>query len=201
MISFLVALAALLGLALTSFGVIRLQKARRLRDEEARWSRLAAELGGELRVGENGRLSITGARDRIEWELHRAYGWLARPGIELRFEGADRLAAASVWSDAPDDEEKLERLGSEEFRTVFEVQQAEIAAGHVRWIEDAECQDLLLAARPYLASVIAPPSAMPRTIVSVVFEEVDVDGIRLAIEWADRLARLARDGVAAAPPH
>jgi len=106
-----------------------------------------------------------------------------------------------VWSDAPEDEETLERLGSEEFRTVFEVQQGEIAAGHVRWVEDRESQEILLAARPYLASVSSPPSATPRTIVSVVFDEVDVDGIRLAIEWADRLARLARDGVAAAPPH
>jgi len=201
MITFLVALIALLALALASFGAIRLQQARRLRDEEARWSRLATELGGELRIGENGRLSVVGSRDRIEWELHRAYGWLARPGIELRFEGADRLAVASVWSDAPEDEETLERLGSEEFRTVFEVQQGEIAAGHVRWVEDRESQEILLAARPYLASVSSPPSATPRTIVSVVFDEVDVDGIRLAIEWADRLARLARDGVAAAPPH
>ena len=73
MISILLVALALLGLALGSFGVIRLQRARRQRDEEAKWAVMAGELGGELRIGENGKLTIAGSRDRIEWVLHRAF--------------------------------------------------------------------------------------------------------------------------------
>lgn len=200
MIAIVATLAALAAVLIASYGAIRIQRARRLRDEEARWARLAAELEGELRVGESGRLTIIGREGAIEWELHRALGWYGRPGIELRFEGADRLAIASVWSEAPDDEERLERLGSDEFRTVFEVQQGEVAAGHVRWVDDAESQDILLATRPYCAAVTAP-SGSPRTIVTVVWSEIDAVAVKLAIEWAARLATLARHGASAAPPH
>lgn len=197
----LATLAAIVVLVLASYGAIRVRRARQLREEIARWARLAAELGGELRAGEKGRLSIAGSTGRIEWELHRAYGWYGRPGIELRFEGADRLAIACAWSDPPDDEERLERIGSDEFRTVFEVQQGELAAGHVRWIDDSDCQDILLAIRPYCASVMSSLGTSPRAIVSVVFDEVEVVATRLSIEWAEHLARLARDGQPAAPPH
>ncbi len=196
----LLTLFSLVALAVAAFGVIRFDRARKLRDERARWADIALVLDAELRVGENGRPTVHGRRAEVEWELRTNYDFFGRPGLEVTFDAADRLAPATVWREPPDDVEHLERLGSEEFRTVFQVEQGRLDAGCVRWLDDRETQDLLLAIHPFAASVISGIEARnPK--VWLILDELDLEGIRLAIEWSVRMSRLAREGQAALPPH
>jgi hypothetical protein len=208
MLTALAVLFSLAGLLLASFGAIRIGRARRLREIQSAWARLASDLGAELRIGEDGRLSIRGRRGDAEWELDQRIGLFARPGLRAWFEAADRLAPARVWREPPDDVRTLERTGSEEFRTVYQVEQGPIAAGCVRWLDDTEVQDLLLASHAFAAAVIGSTTVLAASAptVWIVLEprgasSVDDDSVRLAIEWAARMAMLAREGVAAAPPH
>jgi hypothetical protein len=196
----LVALALAL-LLLASLGAIRLRAALRLRDQRGRWQVLAEMLEGELIVHEDGALSIARRTPSLSWEVREQIPGVTGPALEVAFDVADRLTPAHVFRDPPEGTGPLERVGSEEFRTVFEVDEGALDAGCVRWLADREIQDLLLAMRPREAAVVRTRDGVPRTEVRVVFDEVDLDGLRLAIEWAERLARLAREGIAAAPPH
>ena len=67
------------------------------------------------------------------------------------------------------------------------------------WIEDREIQDLLLASGAYAAST--RPENPRRPAIWLALDEPELDGVRLAIEWALRMSTLAREGIAAAPGH
>jgi hypothetical protein len=208
MITALLVLVSLAGLVIAAFGAIRYGQARRLRDEQSRWQELAASLGVDMRVREDGRPSLWGRDRGIEWELRAAFGVFARPGMSISFETADRLAPATAWREPIDagevgqgvDSGALERVGSEDFRAVFQVEQGPVLAGCVRWIADREVQDLLLAIRPVAAAVSAASSTGAQSIW-IVLEDLEEQSVRLALEWSSRMATLAREGVAAAPPH
>ncbi|UJR87158.1 hypothetical protein [Sandaracinus amylolyticus] len=205
MITVLLVALALVGLLAAAYGAVRFEQHRRLRDERTRWEDLALLLDAELRVGEDGRLSLHGEQDDATWILRASGSELAddtasaRALLEVTFDAADRLAPAIVWREPPEDAGELERVGTEEFRTVFEVEQGSVPAGCVRWIEDREIQDLLLASGAFAAMVRAQDPRRPT--IAMVLDQVDLDAVRLAIEWASRMSRIAREGIAATPPH
>ena len=198
MITVLLVALSLVGLLAAAYGAVRFEQHRRLRDERTRWEDLALLLDAELRVGEDGRLSLHGEQDEATWVLREdvVHG---RAALEVSFDAADRLAPCTVWREPPEDAGELERVGSDEFRTVFEVEQGSVAAGCVRWIEDREIQDLLLASGAFAAGVRANDPRRP--VIGIVLDQVELDAVRLAIEWASRMSRLAREGIAATPPH
>lgn len=199
MITLLLVALSLIGLLAAGIGALRYEQVRRLREERTRWEDLALLLDAELRVAEDGRLSLHGQQGELTWVLRPHDAELERPTLEASFDAADRLAPATVWRDPPEDAGELERVGSDEFRTVFEVEQGAVAAGCVRWVADREIQDLLLASGAYAATVTALDPRRP--VVRLVLDEAEVDGVRLAIEWAARMSTLAREGVAATPGH
>jgi hypothetical protein len=209
MAAVLAVLVVLAGLMLTVYAAIRVDRARWLRNEQGRWARLAVVLGAELTVGEDGWPRLRARCGDFDWEL-RTDCVVSReleglPVMDVRFDGAERLAPAIVWRDPPDgavDRAACEAVGSEDMRAVFVVEQAPVPAGCVRWVDDREIQDLLLAVRPRAAAVIEPRGTPPRAAVWIVLDRYpDEDRIRLAIDWARRMALLAREGAPAVPPH
>lgn len=199
MITALLVALALIGLLTAALGALRLEQVRRLREERTRWEDLALLLDAELRVSEDGSLSLHGARGDTTWVLRPDDPAFGRPTLEASFEAADRLAPATVWREPPEDAGELERVGTEEFRTVFEVEQGAVAAGCVRWVADREIQDLLLASGAFAATVTAQDPRRP--VIRLLLDEAELDGVRLAIEWAARMSTLAREGVSATPGH
>lgn len=199
MITALLVVLALIGLLAAGVGALRLEQRRRLRDERTRWEDLALLLDAELRVAEDGRLSLHGQHGDVSWVLRPDDAVFGRPTLEASFDAADRLAPAAVWREPPEDAGELERVGSDEFRTVFEVEQGAVAAGCVRWVADREIQDLLLASGAFAAIVLAQDPRRPT--IRLVLDEAELDGVRLAIEWAARMSTLAREGVSATPGH
>lgn len=199
MITALLVALTLIGLLAAALGMVRFEQVRRLREERTRWEDLALLLDAELRVSEDGSLSLHGQQGDVVWVLRTHDAAFERPALEASFDAADRLAPATVWREPPEEAGELERLGSDEFRTVFEVEQGAVAAGCVRWVGDREIQDLLLASGAFAATVTAQDPRRP--VIRLVLDDAQLDGVRLAIEWASRMRTLAREGVAATPGH
>jgi hypothetical protein len=205
--SALLVVIALVGLVVTAYGAIRLEQGRRRRDEEARWAELAVLLDAELRVGEDGRPWIRGRAGDVEWDLRQSAGRGSVPRFGVRFEGADRLAPAAVWRSSHEDEEEDGRpaLGTD-FKLVFAIDESPVPAGCVRWLDDPEIQDLLMTIHPLAARVVETRGMPPVPTIEIALEdarraELTVLTIRASIDWALRMAHLAREGRAAAPPH
>lgn len=207
MIPVLLVVLSLVGLAMLAYGAIRLEQGRRRRVEEAQWRELATLLDAELRVGEDGRPQIRGHAEDVDWEV-RAGGL---PRFVVRFEGADRLAPASVFRASGEEEEESASEASAamaaDFRLLFRVDEAPVPAGTVRWLEDREIQDLLVTIHPLAARVVDARTIPPIPTIEIALDPASwSDGaelltIRSAIDWARRMAHLAREGEAAAPPH
>ena len=116
-------------------------------------------------------------------------------GFPLHFDWSWRTLFNREWEDV----QFFMQGGSEEFRTVFEVEQGRVAAGCVRWVDDREIQDLLLATGAFAATVDAQDPRRP--VIRLVLEDAQLDAVKLAIEWTARMRTLAREGVAATPGH
>lgn len=205
--SALLVVLALVGLVMLAFGAIRLEQGRRRRDEETRWAEIALLLDAELRVGEDGRPWIRGRAQDVEWDVHPPGSRGGLPRFGVRFEGADRLAPASIWRSSHEDDDEGARpsLGTD-FRLVFSVDESPVPAGCVRWLADGEIQDLLVAIHPIAARVLEMRGMPPAPTIEIALEDgldtgAAVLTIRAAIDWALRMAHLAREGAPAAPPH
>lgn len=199
--SVLLVVLALAGLVTAAFGAIRLEQARRRRDEEAQWAEIAALLDAELRIGEDGRPWIRGRAQDVDWEVQSGGGRGGVPRFGVRFEGADRLAPAAVWRSDHDVEETPPPAIGTDFRMVFSIDESPVPAGCVRWLADGEIQDLLVTIHPIAARVVETRGMPPVPTIEIALDDTTVLTIRTAIDWALRMARLAREGQPAAPPH
>lgn len=208
MLPALVAIVALAGIAAAIAGAVRVRRFRSRREQLSRWTKLAAALGAELGLTEEGGLAMQGRTGEVAWTLHSVLGvgYLvdAMSRVDLRFDHTERLAPASVWREPPDEVAErgfLERLGTEEFKLIFSVERKDLTAGVVQWVTDEAVQDILLAIRPYAAAVVEMAGAPAHSHTWIILDDVDETSMRLTLEWAARMAELAIGGVPALPPH
>lgn len=193
----LIVLAGLLGLLALAFSFIRLERVRRLRDEVAVWAELAALLDAELQTRSDGRLSMRGRLQDLTWELEAGAGGATR--FMVFFDGSDRLAPATLVRSSHEGD----GIAAEptDFRFVFAVDESPVPAGRVRWVADREIQEFLVAIHPLGARVAETIGMQPRLAIELVLGDTTLFTVRTAIDWATRMAHLAREGTPAAPPH
>ncbi len=191
---------ALAGLAMLAFGAIRLEQARRRHDEETHWAEIALLLDAELRIGEDGRPWIRGRAQDVDWEVQAGGARGGMPRFGVRFEGADRLAPAAVWRSAHEEDDSAPPVHGD-FKMVFSVDESPVPAGCVRWLDDLEIQELLVTIHPIAARVLETRGMPPVPTIEIALDDATVLTVRTAVDWALRMAHLAREGTPAAPPH
>jgi hypothetical protein len=196
MIEALIVLAALLGLLALAFSFIRLERVRRDRNEVMQWTEMAALLDAELEARSDGRLCIRDRAQDLTWELEAGAGGQIR--FLVSFDGADRLAPATLWRSSHEGDESSSQ--STDFRFVFAVDESPVPAGRVRWLADPIIRDLLVAIHPNAVRV-TEVGVRPVLAIEIVMGDTTSFTVRAAIDWALRMAHLAREGSPAAPPH
>ncbi len=197
MMNALFVLAALLGLWVLAFSFIRLERARRDRHEALQWAELAALFDAVLEARSDGRACIRGQVQDLTWELEAIVG--KRTRFLVSFDGSDRLAPATLWRSSHEGEEGVSQPS--DFRFVFAVDEGPIPAGRVRWLVDAEIQDFLVAIHPIAVRVVETDRMRSILAIEIMMDDTTSFTVRTAIDWAVRMAHLAREGAPATPPH
>jgi hypothetical protein len=186
------ALFALLILAASATYVARALRAKQGSRARQRWQELADALEASLDQSDakSTDLVLDGRTEGVEWTLRATEAADVPARLSATFMGIERLGTATVLRDAQVRES--DGTGSE-LKTLYRVEAQPVAAGCIAWTEDQLTQELLLA--------LAAPVVTVDSVLAVLLDQVDVERVSLAIELAARLSRLARDGIAASPPH